>query len=456
MSISVKNIKSGTVREVKNTKATEDGKLWLFAKSNTIGTKWLGTNPEFEATNEVIDTGGKYKLVGFRLKDGLEGEVEVITKSSKPRKPRTPKAPKPQPKEQPQPEETPEFQPVEEVEAPVEETASENAEEAQPQAPAAETPSTDNTAEVATAIANALKGVSFGKAPVDAEQVRQIVKDELQALASEAPLTLHAVKVAATGSDDSKHPMFDKVLPLVVNDRQLKRWPWLYGPAGSGKSTLAHQIADAMGLPFYSVSSLQQKYELEGYTDAASKYVATTFYKAFTEGGIFLFDEVCTTSAEVMVAFNTAAANLIYNFPKDGMTKAHKDFHIIAADNTIGWGGDASYHARFEMDGSTNDRFIKVEVGYNDKLDLAMAHGDKELVTFFKQLRKAISEANLAYTASPRAMNSIKVMQEIGIYSDAETLQMNLGWATKQDYKTVANRMYGSNKYFKAFNELCE
>lgn len=81
-----------------------------------------------------------------------------------------------------------------------------------------------------------------------------------------------------------EHPAFQELKYLVQHDRQLGRSPWLFGPAGSGKSTLCEAVAKDMNLPFYSVSSLQQKYELEGYTDAAGEYVETTFYKAAKEG----------------------------------------------------------------------------------------------------------------------------------------------------------------------------
>lgn len=314
----------------------------------------------------------------------------------------------------------------------------------------------DNIDETAKAIAEALRQARTKSkgGDVDEDAIRKIVRDELDKLEKSDPVKARKIKAVKEAKDGTLHPLFNVVLNMVVNDRAIGRYPWLFGPAGSGKSTLCKQIADHLGLPFYSVSSLQQKYELEGYTDAMGELVQTVFYKAAKEGGIFLFDEASTTSAEVQVAFNSMLANLWYNFPKVGMLTAHPDFHIIAADNTAGWGGDKKYHARFELDASTLDRYTPVAIDYTDKQDMMMARDDKELVAFIKDVRKALDAADLTYTASPRASKAIKAFQEMGL-SDKECLTYGLcgGWS-QQDIRIIANRVEGTTKYHKAFKSL--
>jgi hypothetical protein len=314
----------------------------------------------------------------------------------------------------------------------------------------------DNIDETAKAIAEALRQARTKSkgGDVDEDAIRKIVRDELDKLEKSDPVKARKIKAVKEAKGGTRHPLFNLVLNMVVNDRAIGRYPWLFGPAGSGKSTLCKQIADHLGLPFYSVSSLQQKYELEGYTDAMGELVQTVFYKAAKEGGIFLFDEASTTSAEVQVAFNSMLANLWYNFPKVGMLTAHPDFHIIAADNTAGWGGDKKYHARFELDASTLDRYTPVAIDYTDKQDMQMARDDKELVAFMKDVRKALDAADLTYTASPRASKAIKAFQEMGL-SDKECLTYGLcgGWS-QQDIRIIANRVDGTTKYHKAFKSL--
>jgi len=289
---------------------------------------------------------------------------------------------------------------------------------------------------------------------------RELVNETTNNAATETKVVKHTIQVLDAPEyefNDEPHPLFDKLLSLVVNDRVIGRFPWLFGPAGSGKSTLAKQVAEALGLPFYSVSSLQQKYELEGYTDAAGELVKTSFYKAATEGGIFLFDEASTTSAEVQVAFNNMLANLVYNFPKEGMVNAHKDFHIIAADNTTGRGGNKTYSARFCIDASTLDRYICLAIDYTDKHDMKMADNDAELVKFIKDMRRAIYEAGLSYTASPRASKSIKAMQQMSCFTELEAFNLGLCASWKaQDIKTLNTLLNGNNKYYQMFNELAK
>ena len=313
---------------------------------------------------------------------------------------------------------------------------------------------TNSDAEQLAAILARMKGGNIDEAKVE-DIVRRVLAENQTPVAD--VLEVRQVENGKIARINKPHPLFKKVLTLVVNDRVTGRYPWLFGDAGSGKSTIAKQVADALGLPFYSVSSLQQKYELEGYTDATGKLVETVFYKAAKEGGIFLFDEASTTSAEVQVAFNSMLANLWYNFPKEGMINAHPDFHIIAADNTTGRGGNSTYSARFQMDASTLDRYTAIRVDYTEELDMAMAENDTELVTFIRDLRKAINEARLSYTASPRALRAIKAHQKMDVFTELEAFELGLcsSWS-KQDIRTLAARIEGDNKYYKLFNDLAK
>lgn len=314
--------------------------------------------------------------------------------------------------------------------------------------------STNSDAEQLAAILARMKGGNIDEAKVE-DIVRRVLAEKQPPVAD--VLEVRQVENGKIARINKPHPLFKKVLALVVNDRVTGRYPWLFGDAGSGKSTIAKQIADALGLPFYSVSSLQQKYELEGYTDATGKLVETVFYKAAKEGGIFLFDEASTTSAEVQVAFNSMLANLWYNFPKEGMINAHPDFHIIAADNTTGRGGNSTYSARFQMDASTLDRYTAIRVEYTEELDMAMAENDTDLVAFIRDLRKAINEARLSYTASPRALRAIKAHQKMDVFTELEAFELGLcsSW-NKQDIRTLAARIEGDNKYYKMFNDLAK
>ena len=445
--IKVQNIQSGEIINVLNV-VVEAGRIISEARRPNKGTRFYNSYPMMLPAGQAED--------GRDLHVLAEG-WELVTKGT--RKPRQPKQEvkddvKPQ-EEAPQQERDELPQPPQEVIIPKDDEAKQGEVHAQQPQTDAE-PSDDDV----NAIAAMLLKLKKGSAPVNKDMVVSIVKE---ILAEELPKVKpqevqHTIKVAdlpAYKCPKGTNPELLKlILTMVVNDRVIGRFPWLFGPAGSGKSTLAKMVADALGIPFYSVSSLQQKYELEGYTDAVGEFVQTAFYKAMAEGGVFCFDEISTTSGEVQVAFNTAAAQLVYNFPKMGMVKAHENFHIIACDNSTGRGGDKRYISRFQLDASTLDRYNFVEVGYSEEHDLNMAAGDKDLVKFMNDMRKVLDASNTTYLATPRASKAIKALQATGM-SDKDALWYGLcsGW-NKQDIRTFAGKLSGSTVWHKAFDEI--
>ena len=388
---------------------------------------------------------GAYIKYLIRPQDGWEF-VDDGGKKRKERTPRTPRAPKPEQKKEdvptptptPSPEPTPEVTPT-------------------PEPKPEQKPAKQGNDELAQAMGILQMLKSMQGPAVDSEEVRRIIREEI---GKESKEVVHKIQIADLPQYElpkgSNPELFETIMMMVVNDRVIGRFPWLYGPAGSGKSTIARMVADALGIPFYSVSSLQQKYELEGYSDAVGEFVQTAFYKAMSGGGIFCFDEISTTSGEVQVAFNTAAAQLVYNFPKVGMVQAHPDFHIIACDNSTGRGGDKRYNSRFQLDASTLDRYNFVEVGYSEEHDLNMANGDKNLVKFMKAVRKTLDEANTTYLATPRASKAIKALQAAGM-SNEKALWFGLcsGWKA-QDIRTIQARVSGFNEWFTAFKNIAD
>jgi len=442
--IKVQNIQSGEIINVLNV-VVEAGRIISEARRPNKGTRFYNSYPMMLPAGQAED--------GRDLHVLAEG-WELVTKGT--RKPRQPKqesvkqddAIQQESVKQDEREELP--QPPQEIIINDEPQQEESA-QAQPQ---------DVNDDDVNAIAAMLLKLKKGSAPVNKDMVVSIVKE---ILAEELPKVKpqevqHTIKVAELPEykcpKGTNPKLLELLVTMVANDRAIGRFPWLYGPAGSGKSTLAKMVADALNIPFYSVSSLQQKYELEGYTDAVGEFVQTAFYKAMAEGGVFCFDEISTTSGEVQVAFNTVAAQLVYNFPKMGMVKAHPDFHIIACDNSTGRGGDKRYISRYQLEESTLDRYNFVEVDYSDEHDLNMAAGDKDLVRFMKDMRKVLDASNTTYLATPRASKAIKALQATGM-SDKDALWFGLcsGW-NKQDIRTFASKLSGSTNWHKAFDEI--
>ena len=203
------------------------------------------------------------------------------------------------------------------------------------------------------------------------------------------------------------HEKFDEVVAYVANNEAV----WLVGPAGSGKNVLCKQVADALGLKFYFTNAVTQEYKLTGFTDAMGNYQPTQFYKAFTEGGLFMLDEIDASIPEVLVILNAAIANKYYDFPAPiGYVEAHPNFRIIAAGNTSGSGADFQYVGRNQLDGSSIDRFKYVDVDYCKEVEDGIAGNNVGLADFCREFRAASKRVGVNIIVSYRAIEGIAKM----------------------------------------------
>jgi MoxR-like ATPase len=196
---------------------------------------------------------------------------------------------------------------------------------------------------------------------------------------------------------DRAHRMLEPVLTTVVAGAS----PMLVGPAGSGKTTLAEQVAKILNLNFYMEARVTSEYKLIGFLDAAGRLVRTQFREAYENGGVFLFDEMDASDADALTAFNAALSNGSCAFP-DKLVKRHKDFHAIAACNTFGRGADRQYVGRNQLDAATLDRFVVLEVDYDEQLEMEIC-GNPEWCRRVQQVRKAIAVEKVRHIVSPRA-----------------------------------------------------
>ena len=210
--------------------------------------------------------------------------------------------------------------------------------------------------------------------------------------------------------DGVQHEKFDTVLKFVANNEPV----FLTGPAGSGKNVLCKQVAQALGLKFYFTNAVTQEYKLTGFTDAMGNYQPTQFYKAFTEGGVFMLDEMDASIPEVLVILNAAIANRYFDFPAPiGYVEAHPNFRVIAAGNTTGNGADFEYVGRNQLDAASLDRFAVVEIDYSPTIENAVAGGDTELVEFCRAFRKEAQKAGCMVIVSYRGIGRLAKMMQI-------------------------------------------
>lgn len=246
------------------------------------------------------------------------------------------------------------------------------------------------------------------------------------------------------------HEAFDEVVTCVSNDVPV----FLTGPAGSGKNVLCKQVAESLGLNFYFTNAVTQEYKLTGFTDAMGNYQETQFYKAFTEGGLFMLDEMDASIPEVLTILNAAIANKYFDFPAPiGYVEAHPNFRVIAAGNTTGHGANMKYVGRNQLDMATLDRFGVVEIDYSKTIEDSVSLGNKELLKFCRDYRKASDKAGLQVVVSYRGIGNIaKMSQALG---NEKALKMFLvKGMEKDDINIIINGMKVDNEYTQALRNI--
>lgn len=192
------------------------------------------------------------------------------------------------------------------------------------------------------------------------------------------------------------HKMFDKVLKLVDMNLPVM----LTGGAGAGKNFMLEQVSNALGLDFYYTSTITQEYKLTGFIDGGGKYHETEFYKAFTQGGVFILDEIDASIPECLVILNGAIANGYFDFPT-GREIANENFRVVCAGNTVGLGADLVYTGRNVLDGATLDRFVLVEIDYDSRIEENLCQ-DETLRNFLYDVRHSVKVNHINHIVGMR------------------------------------------------------
>lgn len=351
--------------------------------------------------------------------------------------------PKPKTKEEPTKDEQPEA--VEVVAEPV--AVDEPAKVAEAE------DTTDETNE--QALIAAIKNLRGGA--VDMAKVREIVREEFARLAADdakkAAKVLKVIAKVAKKEGQVYHDNFEDVKARIARGQ----WVYLYGPTGSGKNVLAEQIAEALGLPFHYQAHCSDRFELTGFIDANGNYQPTEFYKAYTEGGLFMLDELDASDENALITLNSAA-NGYFAFPC-GTVRQHPDFRCIAAGNTCGRGATDDYTGRRVMDISSIGRFVPRFHNYLTKIDLHEAEGNQELVDFIHVMRDAKRTTGAQIIASPRQIKTIIADEKDGLNLTQTLTDVFAAYLTEDDLNIVKQfvkndgRMSG-NKYAKAFAKV--
>lgn len=268
------------------------------------------------------------------------------------------------------------------------------------------------------------------------DEVRASAREEARKAALEVTPREIVVRVnegAAVKVEGRVHKSFERLLKMVASGCNV----WLAGPAGSGKTTAAEQVAKSLGIPFFFNGAIDSEYKLSGFVDANGNIVSTAFRRAYTEGGLYLFDEVDASLPGATLAFNAALANGACDFPGiAGATAKHPNFRCVAAGNTWGFGATAEYVGRNKLDAAFLDRFVQLTWDYDEELEASLAD-NAAWCKKIQKLRAAARNRGLKVVISPRATIYGCALLRAGL-SEAEALEACVSAKlTKADWENL-------------------
>lgn len=228
-------------------------------------------------------------------------------------------------------------------------------------------------------------------APVDAEQVRAIVKAEMEGFARVQITVNDAQAQTSIELEGLHHREFPKLLKACATKvGGYGANIWIKGPAGSGKTKAAENAAKALGLEFGFHGAMSMAHELVGFVDANGHYHETVFVRLFKNGGLCLLDELDSGENQALLALNAALANGLMSLPTGRIVPRHKDFVCIGAGNTNGQGATAEYVGRNKLDAAFLNRFpVKLTWDYDEALEAAISGDPSWAAHIFKARAKA-------------------------------------------------------------------
>jgi cobaltochelatase CobS len=274
---------------------------------------------------------------------------------------------------------------------------------------------------------------------VNEDRVRAIVDE---ALSGVAPRVIEVRSAAgAIKLEERVNPVFDRVLGLVSQGENVL----IVGPAGCGKTTLGKQIAKALDRRFgmLSGSAGASESQIMGWllpSDGGRfEYRASEFIECY-EGGnsLFLFDEYDAFDGNMLLCANSALANGHITVPQrlgNPLVNRGENVGIIATANTFGTGADPIYSGRNQLDGATLDRFIVVEMTYDQALegDMAKAAGlTAAQIERFHALRGKVEKAGLLRVISTRALRKIISNMRVGMDFGIALQDLTTGWSADE------------------------
>lgn len=211
----------------------------------------------------------------------------------------------------------------------------------------------------------------------------------------------------------------------------------LVGPTQCGKTHLAKQASEVLGLDFSANSCAGMSRESEFFGSLLPigeggkfEYIEPEFARIARIGGLALLDEMDAMDASLGIKFSSLLANGYLNIPAkqhNPVLIRHPNFRCIGAANTWGNGSDAMYVGRNQLDAATLARFVLVEIGYDEELELQLFPAF--LCSLAKSIRQVINTKKLRRVCSTGTIKQWAKMEATGLPLFEILHHYFLGWS---------------------------
>ena len=231
-------------------------------------------------------------------------------------------------------------------------------------------------------IAQGLEDMGFKASPsVSQESIATLVQESVQAAMAQYHGPVSTIRIETSDADPVTVTGHVPTWFARLCKLHAARVPaLLVGPAGSGKTTAAAKLAEVAGVPFYRLSMAAGTDESE-FTgrllptgdNMKFEYCLSLLTKAYTEGGVFLADDIDLADPNLLGLMNAALDGggwYISARYQDPFLEQHPDFYLVAAANTHGHGADRQYVGAQQLDERTLSRFRMGQINCDYDADL--------------------------------------------------------------------------------------
>jgi MoxR-like ATPase len=224
---------------------------------------------------------------------------------------------------------------------------------------------------------------------------------DIEKLKERTPTDIHIKELPVIKLDGSEHKSYKKLLTyLHINRRVI-----LTGSAGTGKSMAAHNAAKHFNVAFHLQTPVTMDHQFLGHRDAQGVFHETPTFKAYTQGGLLLWDEADAGLPDAMLSANPIFdGNGFAMFGDGNMYKQHPDFMAIFNMNTDGNGATMQYAGRNRLDGATLARFgVRIHWDIDADIERSMALGNAKWYGAILAVRQFLSQRQIVdVNATPR------------------------------------------------------